>query len=162
MRGATSTLAAIVAIFVTGCGGAAASMTPVAAASPTEPAVAASVAATTVAATEASLPGDPVPAELRGRWIGKSDSQAPGSEYLTLMDKTYRLQSPDGASTGDVVVNGDEIDFFDASVCGLKLPEGVGRYRWRLTAGVLHFALLATDPCGRVAVLKDADYRPAP
>jgi len=93
--------------------------------------------------------------------MGKSDSQAPGNEYLTLMDTTYRLQSPDGTSTGGVVVNGDEIDFFDATACGLKLPEGVGRYRWTLVDGVLHFASLARDPCGRVAVLKDADYRRA-
>jgi hypothetical protein len=46
------------------------------------------------------------------------------------------------------VVNNDEIDFFNGVLCGLKLPDGVGRYTWRVTAGVLYFTLIS-DPCSR-------------
>ncbi len=117
--------------------------------------------ALTPAASPAPPSGGPVPSELLGRWVGKSDTIPPGAEYLTLSATTYRLESADGASTGSVVINGEEIDFFDASRCNLRLPAGVGRYRWTLVGGVLHFAALNKDACGRAAVLADANYRRA-
>lgn len=61
---------------------------------------------------------------------------------------------------GDVVVNNDEIDFFNGvqgtggttDLCGLHLPEGVGRYKWTLTGGVLHLVPLNQDPCIRIGL----------
>jgi hypothetical protein len=55
------------------------------------------------------------------------------------------------SSPGDVVVNNTEIDFFSADVYGLKLPDGVGRYTWTLTGGLLNFVPLNQDPCPRSA-----------
>ncbi len=155
-------VAAIVAVTTAGCGGdLAVSPTTTAAQSPTAAAAATSAPAATLPPTAVPPAGGPVPAELLGRWVGKSDTQPPGPEYLTLSTTTHRLQSADGTSTGSVVVNSDEIDFFDASQCGLRLPDGIGRYRWTLIDGVLHFAALNKDPCGRFAVLADANYRRA-
>jgi hypothetical protein len=50
--------------------------------------------------------------------------------------------------TGDVVVNNDEIDFFSGVYCGLPLPDGVGRYTWKLTSGLLYLTNIS-DPCTR-------------
>jgi hypothetical protein len=51
---------------------------------------------------------------------------------------------------GDVVVNHNEIDFFnEVNVEGISdcdHPPGVGRYKWTLTSGVLHFTLIS-EPC---------------
>jgi hypothetical protein len=59
---------------------------------------------------------------------------------------------------GNVVVTGDEIDFFNGDICGLQLPDGVGRYRWTLASGTLHLVSITTDPCGRTNVLDGQDY----
>ena len=56
------------------------------------------------------------------------------------------------AGQGEVVVNKGEIDFFNGELCGLQLPDGVGRYRWALAGGVLHLALIS-DPCPRSEIL---------
>lgn len=63
------------------------------------------------------------------------------------------------AAQGDIVVNGDEIAFFNSAVCGLMLPEGVGRYRWRVRDKMLHLKPIGKDPCGgRITVFADATY----
>jgi len=78
---------------------------------------------------------------------------------LTLTATTYRLTHDPACggltSLGEVVVNKAEIDFFNADVCGLKLPDGVGRYGWTLAAGLLHFSALNSDPCPRGAAWFD-------
>ena len=69
---------------------------------------------------------------------------------LTLSATTYRLTHTTGSgssSSGNVVVADTEIDLFNADVCGLKLPDGIGRYMWKLEAGVVHFTPLNSDPC---------------
>jgi hypothetical protein len=115
----------------------------------------------------ASLPpGGPVPAQLLGDWylppaaveaaIGEScPSPATTSNCfydLTLAPTSYKLVYRDGgvsgAGNGDAVVNNNEIDFFNGQQCGLQLPDGVGRYTWILTGGILTFTLIS-DPCGR-------------
>ncbi|HXI96179.1 MAG TPA: hypothetical protein VNG04_08625, partial [Candidatus Acidoferrum sp.] len=63
---------------------------------------------------------------------------------------------------GEVVVNAREIDFFNASQCVQKLPDGVGRYTWTLTAGTLHLTPLNADPCGRSMYLTNQDFYRAP
>jgi hypothetical protein len=114
-------------------------------------------------------PGGPVPAQLLGDWFlppaavlahsMSCPSNPTGANCfikLTFTATTYQLAfkgiggGPSGQ--GDVVVNNDEIDFFNGVHCGLQLPDGVGRYTWTLTRGVLQFAPLNMDPCGRPAL----------
>ena len=102
-----------------------------------------------------------MPAQLLGDWFlppatvtAVMGNPACNSLKLTLAATTYHLtHASDPAcgtsSSGDVVVNGTEIDFFSADVCGLKLPDGVGRYTWALSDGVLQFTALGADPCPR-------------
>jgi hypothetical protein len=111
-------------------------------------------------------PGGPVPAELLGDWflppaavldIGYTCPSHPNDlncfADLTFTATTYQVvfhaiaASPPGH--GDVVVNNDEIDFFNGVQCGLQLPDGVGRFKWTLTSGVLHLVPLNQDPCRR-------------
>lgn len=114
-------------------------------------------------------PGGPVPAQLLGDWylspaavlaLGNSCPSNPNAvncfAKLTFTATTYQQgfqpPHPDGPAQGDVVVNNDEIDFFNGVLCGLQLPDGVGRYTWTLTSGVLRFVPLNQDPCGRPAI----------
>lgn len=107
--------------------------------------------------------GGQVPAQLLGDWflsasvvtavIGDSSCTL---LKLTLAPTTYRLTHTDKpicgtSSVGEVVVNKTEIDFFNADACGLQLPDGVGRYTWTMTPGVLSFSPLNQDPCPRGA-----------
>jgi hypothetical protein len=111
-------------------------------------------------------PGGPVPAQLLGDWflppaaveaaVGVS-CPSPQTTLncfyeLTLAPTSYRLVFRDasfsGAGGGDAVVNNNEIDFFNGVNCGLQLPDGVGRYTWTLTGGLLTLTLIS-DPCGR-------------
>jgi hypothetical protein len=106
--------------------------------------------------------GGPVPAQLLGDWflppaivIAVEGNSACRLLQLTLTATTYQLTHDPVcgvfSSSGDVVVNNTEIDFFSADVCGLKLPHGVGRYTWTLTGGLLNFVPLNQDPCPRGA-----------
>jgi hypothetical protein len=111
--------------------------------------------------------GGPVPAELLGDWFMPPAAVEPVSGVpcpspatvtncffqLTLMATTYHQAytasgGQQAAGQGNVVVSGNEIVFFNGLVCGLKLPDGVGRYTWTITAGILHFTLIS-DPCTR-------------
>jgi hypothetical protein len=69
---------------------------------------------------------------------------------LALTATTYHVYiSTQLTGSGDVVVKNKEIDFFNGALCGLLLPDGVGRYTWTLRAGTLHLTALTPDPCGR-------------
>jgi hypothetical protein len=59
------------------------------------------------------------------------------------------------------VVRGDEIDFFSSAFCGLYLPEGVGRYKWRITGNMLHLDVIGKDPCGGRSSGIDATFKRA-
>jgi hypothetical protein len=107
-------------------------------------------------------PGGSVPAQLLGDWylppaivIAVEGNSACRLLQLPLTATTYQLTHDPVcgvfSSSGDVVVNNTEIDFFSADVCGLKLPDGVGRYTWALTGGLLNFVPLNQDPCPRGA-----------
>ncbi len=106
-----------------------------------------------------------MPAQLLGDWFlptavvdaipGMASNVCPSHPIaencfvqLTLTATTYSLRSPDGgAGGGYVVVNNNEIDFFNQGSHGcLDLPNVVGRYKWTLIGGVLHFTLIS-DPC---------------
>ena len=96
-------------------------------------------AAPTPAPTPASTPawpfGQPVPATLAGDWYFPLRSST-----ITLSGTDYRVvqTAPSNTAHGNVVVAGDEIDFFNGSGCGVPLPNGVGRYRWTIQG---------TSPC---------------
>lgn len=100
-------------------------------------------------------PGGPVPAQLLGDWflppsvVKDFDGNAVCVLLkLTLTATTYQITHTalgacgNGAS-GDVVVNGSEIDFFNGS--GGCADTG-GRYTWTLTSGLLYFTLIS-DLC---------------
>src|SRR4029077_14538729 len=121
---------------------------------------------TTPSAPNTRQQGGPVPASLLGEWflppaiVAAVDGNSSCRMLrLTLTATTYRLTHDQACgaltSTGEVVVNRAEIDFFNADVCELKLPDGVGRYGWTLAAGLLHFSALNSDPCPRGAAWLD-------
>jgi hypothetical protein len=109
-----------------------------------------------------------VPAQLLGNWILHTPNLDPqlglsgltnGKLLLTLTLTTYRVVAvnnnphPASVDAGSVVVNNNEIDLFSEisgePFCHPQLPDGVGRYAWTLTGGVLHFTMIS-DPCGRI------------
>jgi hypothetical protein len=67
------------------------------------------------------------------------------SQALTAYNGTQ------GGGRGNVVVSNNEIDFFNGAYCGLDLPDGVGRYTWKITGGLLTLTLIS-DPCPRAPV----------
>jgi hypothetical protein len=111
-----------------------------------------------------------VPAKMLGDWFLPpvivavvEGNRACRLLKLTLTATSYQLTHDPAcgalASSGEVVVNESEIDFFNADVCGLKLPNGVGRYTWSLSDGVLHFVPRNQDPCPRgIAWLANRSY----
>jgi len=66
---------------------------------------------------------------------------------VTFTATSFRVVDKFGGGGGDIVVNGDEIDFFNVPECGLFLPKGVGRYQWSLQGATLQLAPLNSDPC---------------
>jgi len=80
---------------------------------------------------------------------------------LTIGEVSYRASHGGGGGSGQIVVNGNEIDFFSSALCGLYLPEGVGRYRWRIKGGMLHLDAIGKDPCGgRAAGIDGVTFKP--
>lgn len=132
------------------------------------------------AASPSPPPGGPVPAQLLGHWFMPPESVVsvgyPCPTHptaancffeLTLTATTYvqtrlngTVSEPDGK--GNVVVNDNEIDFFNDSFEGcLFLPNGIGRYTWTLTRGVLYLTDLS-DPCPRANVESLQGWRRTP
>jgi hypothetical protein len=109
----------------------------------TSPATARQVAATTAASRP---PGGPAPAQLIGTWT-RVISNPDDSAVVTLTPNGFRVVDTLGGGNGEIVVNGNEIDFFNVPQCGLVFPKGVGRYQWRVQGTKLHFAPLNSDPC---------------
>lgn len=137
------------------------------------PSRAASATASAFTSPAAPPQGGPVPVQLLGDWYlflppdrfaaitSFSCPSQPTSAncffQLTLSATTYRQSftargGRQSAGQGDVVVNNQEIDFFNGALCGLQLPDGIGRYSWSIVSGVLSFTLMS-DPCGRSEIL---------
>jgi len=85
-------------------------------------------------------PGGPAPAALQGQWV---QPDVKGAGRLVIRRDSWVW----GGARGELVVNGDEVDFYNGNYCGIRLPGGVGRYRWSISGGLLSFTLLAADPC---------------
>ncbi|GAC1472139.1 MAG: hypothetical protein PVS3B2_08560 [Candidatus Dormibacteraceae bacterium] len=80
---------------------------------------------------------------------------------LSLMATSYRFHGTLPPGAADVVVNNTEMDFFNERYCQ-QGPEGVGRYAWTLTGGVLRFTPLNVDPCERGAYLRNQSFYRTP
>lgn len=107
---------------------------------------AAILAATSRAPSASPPPGGPAPARLLGTWTRVSKT-ADSAAVLTITTNGFHVADNLGGGRGDIVVNTDEIDFFNVAQCGLVLPQGVGRYQWRLRGATLHLTPLNHDPC---------------
>jgi hypothetical protein len=105
-------------------------------------------------------PGDPAPAQLQGDWLSVETSGLPPVR-LTIRESSYHASRGGGGGSGQIVVSGDEIDFFNSAICALYLPEGVGRYRWRIKGNVLQLHVIEKDPCGGRASGIDATFKRA-
>ena len=77
---------------------------------------------------------------------------------MRLSGNTYAF----GQSNGNVVVNGNEIAFFNGSGCATSLPVGVGRYSWTVSGTEAHFEELSPDPCGRSDLLAGVTWTKRP
>lgn len=90
--------------------------------------------------TPAPPAGGPAPAELQGQWVHATG--ASGQRLFIRPDQVVW-----GGTRIELVVRGNEIDFYNGNACGIRLPGGVGRYRWSISGGLLRFEPLALDPC---------------
>jgi hypothetical protein len=80
---------------------------------------------------------------------------------LTIGESSYRASRfGEAGGSGEIVVRGDEIDFFNSAHCTLYLPEGVGRYRWTIKGNKLQLHVIEKDPCGGRAAI-DATFKRA-
>lgn len=94
----------------------------------------------TTTPTPAPPQGGPAPAELQGQWVPANG--APGQRLVIRQEQVVW-----GGTRIELVVRGNEIDFYNGNYCGIRLPGGVGRYRWSISGGLLRFEPLAVDPC---------------
>jgi hypothetical protein len=78
---------------------------------------------------------------------------------LTIRTGSYHASRGGGGGSGEIVVRGNEIDFFNSALCGLSLPEGIGRYKWRIRGNILHLEVIGKDPCGGRASGIDATFK---
>jgi hypothetical protein len=95
--------------------------------------------------------GGPVPAQLDGAWRQVDDPTV----VMILTGTEFSSAGPLGSGTGKVAVNGSEIDFYNGTLCAFPLPGGIGKYRWTISARVLTFSPLNSDPCPRAPFLAD-------
>ena len=111
--------------------------------------------ATTVAEETGERPdGGPAPRELQGTWLFRSDA---GSTRLYLREDRYIVSEVQG----DIVVDGNEIAFFNSNgeSCPPDPLDDAGHYRWTISNQKLRLKLLGKDPCsGRVAILTSGPF----
>lgn len=153
MTGRVAALVAVLALLgAAACGGGAGPTRAVESpsASPSLPGVPAG-AAQSPTASPAPPQGGPVPAELAGAW----KQVAQPSLGLNFSGTTFAIGYPTSQSPGNVAVNGSQIDFYNSVACGIRLPAGIGSYRWTISAGLLVFTPLNSDPCERGLYLAD-------
>jgi hypothetical protein len=106
---------------------------------------------------ETAPQGGPAPSELQGTWLFRSDA---GPLRLYLREDGYTI-SEGGGVQGDIVVDGDEIAFFNSNgpSCPPDPLPDVGRYRWRVTGEKLHLRAIGEDACsGRASALANRTF----
>jgi hypothetical protein len=130
------------------------------------------------APTSSPPPGGPVPSQLWGNWYlpGAAVTQVTAG-YIHCPSKPTPtncfFQLVLGGSTwsisyaalggivapyqGNVVANRNEMDFYNSAHCDFPMAASVGRYTWRLTAGVLYFTLIS-DTCTRALELTNRGW----
>ena len=102
-------------------------------------------------------PGGPAPPELQGTWKLVSHTAEKGLLFV-ISEEHYRV--PTRFAHGDLAVEENEIAFFNAAICGLTLPDGVGHYRWAVKGESLRFEPIGEDPCGgRGDILANQTYK---
>jgi len=137
-------LALLVAVILAGCGGG----TPTSSTPTIAPAVSSSAPPSASVAAAPWPSGDPVPQEIAGLWyLGTSIFM------MRLSGNTYVLTQ----TSGNVVVNANEIVFFNGTGCNMPLPSGLGRYSWTRSGSSLHLVRIA-DPCPRAELLSDSTW----
>jgi hypothetical protein len=128
--------------------------------------------------TSSPPPGGPVPSQLWGNWylpgaavrqvtagtIPCPSNPTPTNCFFQLMlgGSTWSISFVASGgivvpSQGNVVANGNEMDFYNSDYCGLQLPAGLGRFTWRVTVGVLYFTVIS-DTCSRANVLTNRGW----
>lgn len=126
-------------------------------------------------ASPRAFAGSPVPGQLQGDWVMQvqeaqtmAGNQCPTPLAvatcmfkLTITATTYEWSTNVAGFSGgggDVLVNGNEMDFFNGEQCGEPLPGGIGRYGWRVSNGTLSFKSLNYDSCPRQPFLANQSY----
>ena len=130
------------------------------------------------APTSSPPPGGSVPSQLWGNWylpgaavtqVGEGTIHCPSNPtptncffQLTLGGSTWSitylaLGGIYAPSQGNVVANRNEMDFYNSSYCDFEMAGALGRYTWRVTAGVLYFTLIS-DTCSRALVLTNRGW----
>jgi hypothetical protein len=128
--------------------------------------------------TPSPPPGGPVPSQVWGNWylpgaavtqvtagtIPCPSNPTPTNCFFQLMlgGSTWSISFVASGgivvpSQGNVVANGNEMDFYNSAYCGIQLPAGLGRFTWRVTAGVLYFTMIS-DTCTRAHVLTNRGW----
>ena len=126
--------------------------------------------------TSSPPPGGPVPSQLWGNWYlpGAAVTQVSGDRcpsnptptncffQLALDATTWSISyvATGGIVVphqGNVVASRNEMDFYNSAYCDFPMAGGLGRYTWRLTAGVLFFTLIS-DTCSRAVVLTNRGW----
>ena len=150
---ATLVLTALTVTALTACGGADGQRSAATSASTARDG---SPAPTVVGETGQQPHGGPAPPELQGTWLTKYLG-TPARLYIRANGFAVSLGV---AGSGQIVVRGDEIDFFGSAHCGLSLPEGVGRYRWKISGDRLRLHAIGKDACGgRASILTHGAFK---
>jgi len=81
----------------------------------------------------------------------------PGDNVTPIIVQTgYSLVRGGFSGHGHISVHRDQIEFSRANQCA----DGSGTYRWQISGGTLTFDPIgARDPCPRVSVLKEHDFK---
>jgi hypothetical protein len=128
---AGASAAFVACVLVAGCGS-----------GKSEPASEASGQSGPSSADTTTVPKNPLPPKLQGTWLQRSSVLGPLRLYLR--ETTYTASHGD-AHSGHVEAEGDVLTF--RSMCGGTNVEGTGRYRWKVSGGSLHLALIGKDEC---------------
>lgn len=150
--GYIASVGVLLALSIASCGGESSATGTTAASTSPPAATGASTAGSSGAPT-----GGTAPTELQGTWKLVSGNALEKGTLFVIGDRHYRV--PTHLAHGDLAVNGNQIAFFNAAICGLTLPEGIGRYHWTVKGGALHFQVIGEEPCGgRADILDGTTY----